>query len=371
MKRTRVLVVDDSAVIRRLVAGMIESDPDLEVVAAVPNGRVALDRLEEVAPDVMTLDVEMPVMNGLETLEHVRRIAPRLPVIMFSTLTERGARETLRALFLGATDCIAKPSGLRPGQDGYDDVRIELVAKIRSAARLPERRATAPADLAGPATPRSTAEVPIARPRLGVTATDILGIGISTGGPAALSTLLDGIPGGFPVPIVIVQHMPPTFTRMLAEQLDRKSALTVREAADGDVLEPGGVWIAPGNFHMEVRRQGANLTARIIDGPKENSCRPAVDVLFRSIAEVFGARSLVVVMTGMGSDGLKGCREIAAKGGEIWVQDEASSVVWGMPGEVARAGLAHEILPLDVIRPRLAHLGRPRAASAATGGARP
>ncbi len=351
---------------------MIESDPDFEVVGAAQNGQIALDRFEEFAPEAVTLDIEMPVMDGLETLEKIREKAPRLPVIMFSTLTDRGTRETMRALFLGATDYVTKPTGLGAGTEGFEGVRDELVAKLRAACRL-DRRIATPEPTAEPAQKRAPlarertplADIPRAPASTG--RIEILGIGISTGGPAALSHLIEALPGDLPVPTVIVQHMPPRFTAMLAEQLNRKTTLEVREAQEGDRLQPGGIWIAPGNFHMDVRMKGADATLRVFDGPKENSCRPAVDVLFRSLAEGYGPSCLALVMTGMGQDGLKGAEEIRRARGEIWAQDEASSVVWGMPGEIARAGLAHEVLPLDSLghrvgaRVSLGHRERPTA----------
>jgi two-component system chemotaxis response regulator CheB len=280
-------------------------------------------------------------MNGLEALVEIRKTHPKLPVIMFSTLTERGAATTIDALSLGASDYVTKPANVGSVAASIQQVRDQLIPKIKALC-------------ARSVTPPTTAPVSAPR-RLAGVATDLapgmridaVAIGVSTGGPNALSTLFPKLPADLPVPVLVVQHMPPMFTRLLAERLAAQSAFPVREAESGEVIAPGAAWIAPGDHHMEVQREGTALRLRIHQGPHENSCRPAVDPLFRSVAHVFGAHALAIVLTGMGEDGLRGCQTIRDAGGQILAQDEASSVVWGMPGAVAGAGLADRVLPLD------------------------
>lgn len=341
MARLRMLVVDDSAVIRRLVSEALASDPSIEVASTAPNGKIALDKIEQLRPDAVTLDVEMPVMDGLETLRQIRRRWPRLPVIMFSTLTERGASTTLDALALGASDYVAKPSNSGKLDEGLAAIRSSLIPKIKALC--------AHLDLTGVRVTRPTVLRSLPRHVPLSAAVKILAIGVSTGGPQALEKILPRLPGEFPVPVVIVQHMPKIFTRLLADRLSASSALSVRECVPGAALAPGQVWIAPGDFHMQLRKGGGNVVLETNQAPPENSCRPAVDVLFRSVAEIYGGSVLSVILTGMGSDGLRGCEAIHAAGGRIFVQDEASSVVWGMPGAVANAGIADKVLPLDEI----------------------
>lgn len=333
MGKIRALVVDDSVVTRRLVSEVLAGDPDFEVVAVAANGRQALAKLEQLRPDVVTLDVEMPELDGLETLRELRRLRPTLPVVMFSAATLRGAAVTVEALTLGANDYVAKPADAGDVQLAMRHIRDELLPRLKALCR--------------PASAAPIAELPRG-PRLLRPAVRLLAIGCSTGGPNALAQLLPLLPASFPVPIVIVQHMPPVFTRLLAERLDLHSAIAVAEGAPGVALRPGAAFIAPGDFHMRVQR-GLHVTLAMEQGPPEHSCRPAVDVLFESVADVFGSGVLGVVLTGMGQDGLRGSERIRAAGGEILAQDEASSVVWGMPGNVARARLASEVLPLGEI----------------------
>ncbi|MBK8538282.1 MAG: chemotaxis response regulator protein-glutamate methylesterase [Candidatus Competibacteraceae bacterium] len=346
--KIRILLVDDSAVIRRLLTDVLSGDPTLEVADTAANGRIALTKLATVKPDLVILDVEMPEMDGLETLTEIRKRQPRLPVIMFSSLTERGAAVTLEALALGANDYVAKPSNSGNMSTALQRVRDELIPRIKTFCRdvlapipAPERP---PAFKAWPtpastpvSAPRST-PVPLA-PRLRQRV-DVITIGLSTGGPNALAALLPQLSAQLPVPIVIVQHMPPIFTRLLAERLATQSALSVAEGTAGEILRPGQIRIAPGGSHMIVERQGAQVRLQLNQDEPENSCRPAVDVLFRSVAEVYRGNALAVIMTGMGQDGLRGCEAIQQIGGSILAQDEASSVVWGMPGAVVKAGLA-------------------------------
>jgi two-component system chemotaxis response regulator CheB len=337
MDPIRILVVDDSVVIRRLLCEILSSDPQLEVVGAAGDGRIALAKISQLHPDLITLDVEMPVMNGLQTLAEIRKLYPKLPVIMFSTLTERGAAATLDALSLGASDYATKPIHAGGPAAAIAAIRVDLVPKIKALCSGTPRM---PAHL-----PMPPAAAPPRRPahrRI-----EILAIGTSTGGPNALGVVLPRLPRDFPVPIVMVQHMPPLFTRLLAERLTCHSDVPVREGSDGTVLCSGQGWIAPGDFHMTVKRAGGHATLELNQDPPENSCRPAVDVLFHSVAEVYGGAALAVIMTGMGSDGVIGCRHIHERGGQIIIQDEASSVVWGMPGAVYTSGLADAVYPLD------------------------
>jgi two-component system chemotaxis response regulator CheB len=342
MQRPRVLVVDDSVVVRRLVSKGLEAEDEVDVVGVAADGSIALANIERLHPDVVILDVAMPVMDGLEALAAIRQRWPSLPVIMFSTLTSRGAEVTLDALALGASDYVLKPSST-DAASAMAEIRRQLLPRI--AALLPEaqeareRRAVVPQRPARPAEPIRRASGPAAR-------VDIVAIGVSTGGPTALAELIPALPASLPVPIVIVQHMPPMFTKILAERLDHKSPLRVIEGVDGARLSAGTVYIAPGDRHMELTSR-ENL--RVYDGPHENSCRPSVDPLFRSVATHFGPNALAIVMTGMGRDGLRGSEDVALAHGHILVQDEASSVVWGMPGFVSRAGLADAAVPLGAL----------------------
>lgn len=330
-------------VVRRLVTRVLEEDPAIEVVGSAANGRIALAKIGQLQPDVVTLDIEMPELDGLATLAELRPRWPRLPVIMFSTLTERGAEATLEALSLGASDYVTKPTGLHNAAEAMATVKAELVPRIR-ALHGSRKLSRAPHTPVAPAPPVATP--PAARPAQPARV-DLVTIGVSTGGPNALADLLPALPATFPVPIVIVQHMPPVFTRMLATRLDSRCAVGVAEAEGGEVLRPGHVYIAAGGRHLTLSRHGTSVITVANDDPPENSCRPAVDVLFRSVAALYGDSALAVVLTGMGQDGLRGAEVIRVAGGQVLAQDESSSVVWGMPGFVARAGLADAVLPLD------------------------
>lgn len=335
MAAIRILVVDDSVVIRKLLCETLSKDPELEVVASAGNGRIALAKIAQFHPDLITLDVEMPVMNGLEALAEVRKLYAKLPVIMFSTLTERGASAALDALALGASDYATKPSNTGSADEAIEAIRSELIPKIKALCVGHSNKLK---------------PLPLSPPQVRLRAhrqIEIVAIGTSTGGPNALAEVLPRIPKDFPVPIVIVQHMPPIFTRMLAERLARRSVVGVEEASAGVILSAAHSWIAPGNYHMTVGRSGVNRRLELDQNPPEHCCRPAVDVLFRSVAAVYRANVLGVVMTGMGSDGVLGAQHIRAAGGEVIVQDEASSVVWGMPGLVYAAGQADGVYPVD------------------------
>jgi two-component system chemotaxis response regulator CheB len=343
MRKIRVLVVDDAAVVRRIVSDVLSADPEIEVVGTAANGRLALAKLPLLAPDLITLDLEMPELDGLGTLVELRKSQPRLPVIMFSTLTERGAVATLEALACGASDYVTKPTHVGSVALAEERVREELIPKIRALAGrviLPTRaaRPVAPERPPRPLLPRRV---------------DLLAIGVSTGGPNALAEILPALPAEFPLPIVIVQHMPPVFTRFLADRLASLCRVAVREGEEGGLVQPGVAWIAPGNYHMVLRREAEEIRLHLTDDPHENSCRPAVDPLLRSAAELYGHRALALILTGMGHDGLLGAERIHQAGGQIVAQDEASSVVWGMPGAVVTAGLAHRVLPLADVAPDL------------------
>lgn len=351
MSRIRVLIVDDAVVIRRLVGDALGADPDIEVVGTAANGRIGLQKITQCNPDVVTMDVEMPDMDGIATLKEIRKTWAKLPVIMFSTLTERGATATLDALAAGASDYVTKPANVGSVTAGLDAVRRDLVPKIKALAG----RSAMPLPAAPPRPlPSFAATAPNVTPAARSGPVRVIAIGVSTGGPNALAALLPALPATLPVPIVIVQHMPPMFTRLLSERLNTQSAITVVEGQDGMALAPGHAYIAPGDFHMTLERRGVSTVVALNQGPPENSCRPAVDALFKSVVAQFGGSTLGVILTGMGQDGLRGCERIREAGGQVVVQDEASSVVWGMPGFVARAGLADRVLPLGVMAVELA-----------------
>ena len=342
MSKIRVLIVDDSVVIRRLLSDILSQDPELEVAGTAANGRIALAKLPQINPDLVTLDIEMPELDGLGTLPELRKIYPKLPVIMFSTLTERGAVATLDALARGATDYVAKPANVGSVAAGIQCVKDQLLPKIKALCpRSSTISSPRPATMV-----RSTAAMANAQTQQRV---DAVVIGSSTGGPQALAAVLGKLPANFPAPIVVVQHMPPVFTQHLAQRLNQECALTVREAAGGETLQPGHVLIAPGDFHLELVRSGMTIRTVLSQSPPENSCRPAVDVLFRSAAAIYGPHCLGLVLTGMGQDGLRGAEKIVAAGGNMMTQDQATSIVWGMPRAVAEAGLARQILPLASI----------------------
>ena len=341
--RTRVLVVDDSAVVRLMLSREIAKDPDLELVGAESSGQTALDKLQVLRPDVVVLDVEMPGLNGVDTVAAMSEKYPRLPVIMFSSYTEEGARITIEALARGAADYVTKPSQASSPEAATAIVRDQLLGKVKVLGK--RRRSPVPP---APAVVADSVPEP---PSTSHAAVEFVGIAASTGGTNALEVLLPALPANFPVPIVIVQHMPPIFTQRLAERLASKSAIRVRDALSGEPLTAATALIAPGDFHIVVRRTATGNHAYVVtnQGPTENSCRPSADVMFRSAAETFGPHALAVVLTGMGQDGLGGCRDLFRAGGQVIVQDEMSSVVWGMPGSVARAGLASKVLPLERI----------------------
>ncbi|HET9657589.1 MAG TPA: chemotaxis response regulator protein-glutamate methylesterase [Kineosporiaceae bacterium] len=341
--RIRVLVVDDSVVIRKLVTEALAADPAIEVVGIAQNGKVAVDKVAELKPDAVTMDIEMPVMNGIEAVRALRRSHGRLPIVMFSTLTERGASATLDALAAGASDYVTKPSNVGSFAESQQNIRDQLIPKLKALTGTRRAAGAQRVPIPPPAPPAQR------RRRTGPY--NVLAIGSSTGGPDALARVLPALPADLPVPVVVVQHMPPLFTRLLAQRLSQHSRVPVVEAHEGQPVTPGKIFIAPGGQHLTLHRQGTAVLARLTEDPPENFCRPSVDVLFRSVAGLYGDRVLAVVLTGMGRDGAAGAKLIRDGGGEVFAQDEATSVVWGMPGAVAMAGQADRILALDRIGP--------------------
>jgi len=362
-RRTRVMIVDDAVVVRGLFARWVEAEPDLELAASLSSGRDAVAKIEQTNPDVVVLDVEMPELDGVTALPLLLAKKPDLVVIMASTVTRRNAEISLRALSLGAADYIPKPTTTREVTLSVN-FRSELIEKIRQLGMRARRRA-APAQTVRPpmrpmapvvsATPAEQREIalrpmPLIPPR-------VLLIGSSTGGPQALNTIIGGIDDVLNrAPVLITQHMPPTFTAILAEHLTRVAKGPVREAEDGEEINAGTVYIAPGGRHLTVARRNGIAVAAIGDGEPVNFCKPSVDLLFASAAHVWGGKALGLMLTGMGADGLNGSHTLVAAGGNLLAQDEATSVVWGMPGQVAQAGLASALLPLDEIGPKLNRL---------------
>lgn len=345
----RVLVVDDNALLSAVLRDLIDGIDGFTVVATAKDGEEGLRLVHQLDPDIVTLDIEMPIMDGLETLLHLRADHPDLPVIMFSTLTEAGATATLTALERGASDYVTKPANVGSIAESREAVRTQLLPKI--FALCSRRRPVTARPSTTTSRPRfapPTGDVSLRRPTL-TPRVDLLVIGSSTGGPEALGHFLPALPADFPVPVLITQHMPPVFTKQFADRLNTKCALEVAEAVEGEPIVKGRVLIAPGDWHLRVGgRPGAPVVA-LDQGPQENFCRPAVDVLFRSAAEHYRGHVLGVVLTGMGSDGALGAIEIAKAGGEVFAQDEQSSVVWGMPGAVAATGMASKVLPLPML----------------------
>jgi two-component system, chemotaxis family, protein-glutamate methylesterase/glutaminase len=363
----RVMVVDDSVVVRGLVSRWIEEEPGLVLAASLRNGRDAIDQLDRAGPDVVILDIEMPELDGISALPLLLAKKRDLVVIMASTLTRRNAEVSLKALALGAADYIPKPETNR-GVTTSETFRRDLMEKIRQLGARRKRRSPAPHGhpVAGaPAHPapalvpqRAPESAPPAKLRaFAPTVPRVLVIGSSTGGPQALNTVVTNLRGLLPrVPVLITQHMPPTFTTILAEHLARAAGSQAHEGVDGEPILPGTIYVAPGGRHMQaVRRDNAAVIA-LDDGPQVNYCKPAVDPLFRSAATVWGPSALALILTGMGSDGARGGAEIVAHGGSVIAQDEASSVVWGMPGAAAHAGICSAVLPLDQIASRIMRL---------------
>jgi two-component system chemotaxis response regulator CheB len=331
----RTLVIDDSVFIREALIEACGADPDIEIAGTATNQLQALSLITSLRPDLIMLDLSLPGVSGTGTLAAIRNMAPDVPLILLSTFSELWARENGSLWWRGATEFIRKPVQAANSSEARRQFRRELARKIASMS-APSKVVAYQAPLA---TETETARGPF----------EVVGIGASTGGPEALTGLMAEMPKDFPVPILIVQHMPPTFTRHFAERLDGITPLLVKEGKSGQRLGPGQVWVAPGDQHMTVGRQGSDVVLMMNGRPREQGCRPSVDVLFRSMAQVFGNRALAVVLTGMGSDGTNGAQAIWEAGGEVIVQDQATSLIWGMPGRVVAAGLARIVCPLDSV----------------------
>tara|TARA_R110000868_G_scaffold69568_6_gene204700 strand:- start:2311 stop:3474 length:1164 start_codon:yes stop_codon:yes gene_type:complete len=360
----RVLVIDDSAVARGLMTRWIEEDPDLVLVGAAVDGEQGIRKAEELRPDLIVLDVEMPKMDGLAALPILLKTVPRCRIVMASTLTRRGGEVTIRALSMGAADYASKPQAGRLA--GAEEFRKDLLTKLKALAPRPIPPIPSARDLNRPAAPQArtaaapapptrafhpVAAAPISRgttPR-NTARPALIAIGSSTGGPEALRIVVSACASGLEVPLVIAQHMPPLFTKILAEHLGKAANRPCKEVEHGERLQAGHIYVAPGDFHFTVRRDAAGFYAALDQSAPINFCRPAVDPLFQSVAEATGGNALGVILTGMGHDGREGARALRAAGGTILAQDEATSIVWGMPGAIAEAGLADQILPLSQI----------------------
>ena len=373
MEKVRVLIVDDSAVMRKIIASALQKEPSIEIVGFAANGLQAIEAIQTCNPDVMTLDIEMPEMDGLTALREIRKENKYLPIIMFSSLTHKGAQAAVMALTAGASDYVGKPVNTSGGiDDAFKVLEAELIPKIIGLAkRVKSRRdregkgigtekpPTSVAALRPSATTKplaSASSISLPASNVGKVISGVLAkpaqaicIGVSTGGPEALMQVFGAFNAPLSVPIFIVQHMPADFTTLLAARLSATGVMTVKEAEEGEIASPGTVYIAPGGFHMTLSRPGTKTIIHLNTEPPENSCRPAVDVLFRTAADVYGSGLLAVMLTGMGYDGLKGSKIIKEKGGQVIAQDEATSVVWGMPGAVVQAGLADSVLPIEKI----------------------
>lgn len=337
MPGIRILVVDDASVYRKIVRDLLATIPEVEVVGVASNGALALEAIQKLQPDLVTLDFEMPELDGFGVLAEIKRRGLSAGVIMLSSLTKQGADMTMQALRAGAFDFVAKPSNTNL-QLSVEALRAELLPKIEAF-----RRSLSPAVKVKLPTEYQHGSRPL------VERVDVVAIGVSTGGPSTLAQLLAKLPADLPVPVLIVQHMPPIFTKSLAAELNRSCPLEVCEASDGDLICAGHVLFAPGGQHMRIQRTVNGCAIRITDDPPEKSCKPSVDYLFRSVSEVYGRRSLAVVLTGMGDDGVRGCQAIKRQGGAVIAQDQASCVVFGMPRAVIESGLVDTVMPLKDI----------------------
>jgi two-component system chemotaxis response regulator CheB len=354
------MVVDDSVVIRGLISRWVNAEPDMEVVASLRTGLDAVNQLDRIKPDVAVLDIEMPELDGISALPQLLARKRDLIIIMASTLTRRNAEISFRALSLGASDYIPKPESTREASaaeifhhDLIQKIRA-FGAKVRRAAPAVASPPLAPAEKPAPSARPAVAQPPLLRRAFAAQAPRVLVIGSSTGGPQALMTLVTELgPVIDRCPVLITQHMPPTFTTILAEHLARSSRRPAHEGIEGEPVKSGQIYLAPGGRHMRVVRRGAEVAIAIDDGPAVNFCKPAVDPLFISAIDVWQGGVLAVILTGMGSDGMRGGKEIVAAGGSVIAQDEATSVVWGMPGAAANAGICAAVLPLNQIAPKV------------------
>jgi two-component system chemotaxis response regulator CheB len=340
----RVMLCDESAIMRRLISTALRLEPSMAVVCEAHNGRDAIEKLDDARPDILVMDIGMPVMNGVEAVREIRRRHPDLPIIMLSSLTSRGAKGSLDAITAGATDVSTKPVGSTHIQQSLDALRRDLIPKLLHwTAGQPTRSRPQTTDCSSvPRASRTSASSSESSSQISAIA-----IGVSTGGPQALATLIQELPMGFPIPILIAQHMPPVFTRLLAERLSAQTGHSVREAVDGDELDAGTILVAPGDHHLTVSREGDSVRARLNQEPPENACRPSVNPLFCSMAECYGQGTLGIVLTGTGQDGVRGVKRLKTCGATVFAQDQESSVIWGMPGQVVKMGLADQVLPID------------------------
>ncbi len=356
----RVLVVDDTVTYRKIISDVLAGLPGIEVVGTAANGKIAMAKIEQLHPDVLTLDLEMPEMDGLEVLRRLKHSGSDIGAILLSGSTDHGAKATMEALELGAFDFVAKPTGTTP-EENAQMLRSELRPKMEAYARTRHVHNLLNRPKPAPAETDSLAETDSVAQRMQQvigrgSKPEIVAIGISTGGPPALNRMLSRLPADLPVPVLIVQHMPPVFTKSLADDLNGRCALTIEEATDGQAVLPGHVLIAPGAKQMKVVRDGPSTHVEVTDDPPENSCRPSVDYLFRSVTRAYGAAAVGVIMTGMGNDGAQGCRQMKQRGATIIAQDEASCVVFGMPREPVTEGVADVVAPLDSIAAEIMQL---------------
>ena len=347
--QVRVLIVDDSLVIRGFIARALDSDPAFKVVATASNGQFAVDSLRRTPADVVILDIEMPIMDGLTAIPKLKEIDPAVQIVMASTLTQRNAEISIKAMSLGATDYLPKPSAREMAVPGEFQRNLRekvkalgAIAWSKNVRQTPQRTTTGFSSIPVEKKKIALRPMPITKP-------DVIAIGSSTGGPQALFEVIKSIGAGLSQPIVITQHMPPAFTTILADHISKQCGVSCAEAKDGEVLRAGNYYVAPGDFHMLIVKKPEGPTVRLVKDPPENFCRPAVDPMLRSLVEVYGGRILTVILTGMGQDGMKGGEVVVNAGGAVIAQDEATSVVWGMPGAVAIAGLCSSLMPIGEI----------------------
>ncbi len=369
-EKIRVLVVDDTVTYRKIVSNVLATMPGVEVVATAVNGRIALAKIAQLQPDILTLDLEMPEMDGLEVLRHLKESGIDVGAIVLSGTSTHGANATMEALELGAFDFVAKPVGATL-EESSQMLQQELCPKLKAFGRTRQVHKI----LRGQSSAcHGTATQPPAKNRKGAEHRDhpvvgggrgqaeVIAIGISTGGPQALNRMLPQLPADLGVPVLLVQHMPPVFTKSLADDLNKRCALTISEAVDGQPVQAGHVLIAPGGKQMQVTKEGGQTTIRITDDPPVNSCRPSVDTLFHSVTRTYGSGIIGVIMTGMGNDGSQGCRQMKQQGAVIIAQDEASCVVFGMPREPVEEGIADVVAPLDEIATEIVRLAGKKVA---------
>ena len=351
--RYQVMVVDDSAVIRGLITRMLEADPDFKVVTTAANGEIAVRAVARYDIDVVILDIEMPVMDGLTALPLILKANPKVKVLMASTLTRRNATISIKALSAGAADYVPKPESTREAH-ASENFRRELVSKIKAISRPRLRRGTTASGQSSVTTLAAPPKISLHKPSS--FKPEVLAIGSSTGGPQALFKVFETLKDTVRVPIFITQHMPATFTAILAEHIQRVSGVECAEGRDHERVVPNRIYLAPGEYHMVIDGDSRGPFIRINQDPPENYCRPAVDPMFRSIAKLYGSKTLSIILTGMGKDGKAGGQAIIDAGGTVIAQDEPSSVVWGMPGAAATAGICSAVLPLDKIAPKISRM---------------